>query len=861
MNRVLILILFNSACALAPIAITRAQADGEPRKISTAGTDETAVASFLQSYCMECHAGQTPKGEIPLGDISIVDIGNLASGQDAELWEQVLGVLEEQEMPPEDAKQPTSEYRDAIVNWIRNGLQAAANRETNARAASPGIARRLTNLEYQNTMRDLLGVDLHLIDNLPKDPTKPYRFNNTPEFMRLGPEQINRYLECSRRAMASVIVDPEKPQVEKTRREWKPHGLDRGMGLDEVGVWGNRRHSPATGMGIKTFPATGEFRIRMQASAILPEGINELPLRLVMGYGLNVNSATQRIAPVGTVRLTNSPDDPQVFEFRGRIENHPVQVGRVINGEKQPDTLTITPQNLYDDGTLNDGRRDLAMPRAVIEWIEFEAPVVDVWPPKHHSDILFESTLRTENPAAYIRTVLKKFMSRAFRRRATAVEVERFAKIYEMLYPELETLEAAMRETLAMVLISPQFLYHTESNDGRWAQYELASKLSYFLWASTPDAELLKLASDAQLSNPSILEQQVLRLLADERSDSFVENFANQWLSLDKLKTVPVNQELYPRFLYYVSAGERRGTEVPYRPTIRDYMLAETTGFITELIRRNASVLQLVDSDFAYINQPLAAHYGVEGVRGDELRPVAVKPENQLGGLLTQGSILIGNGTGTAPHPIYRAVWLREAILGDEVPPPPADVPALSDSAGESAETALNIGELLQQHRQKESCNDCHSRLDPLGLPFEHHNAIGKYQAFVPREGTRVRAFNKKDHLDLDGYSKYLESIATVAVDASSKLPQGPQVTGMRELKDYLIANKREQIASNMIRRLLGYALGRELNWRDRFQVEYLRLQLEEDDYRLRDMIVAICQSEAFLSVPSESTRPTKEIP
>ena len=169
------------------------------------------------------------------------------------------------------------------------------------------------------------------------------------------------------------------------------------------------------------------------------------------------------------------------------------------------------------------------------------------------------------------------------------------------------------------------------------------------------------------------------------------------------MKTVPINRDLFPRFLYYVEAGERAGTEKPYIPTIRDHMIDETVAFIAELIRRNASVTNLVDSDFAMLNQPLAAHYGVEGVEGYRIRPVPIKPAHHLGGLLTHGSVLIGNGTGSAPHPIYRAVWLREAILGDQVKAPPAEVPALSDSAGDSAEQALSIKDLRAKHRTVES--------------------------------------------------------------------------------------------------------------------------------------------------------------
>ena len=307
-------------------------------------------------------------------------------------------------------------------------------------------------------------------------------------------------------------------------------------------------------------------------------------------------------------------------------------------------------------------------------------------------------------------------MTRAFRRPVSEEEVDHYQRIHKIYDAEFDTLEQAMRETLAMVLISPQFLYHRVIDDSETKkQYELASRLSYFLWGSMPDRELFDLAASGNLDDPTVLEAEARRLLSDKRAAGFVENFTTQWLSIAKMKTVNVNRDLFPRFLYTVHAGERRGQEQQFRPTIRDYMHDETVGFVGELIGKNASVLNIVDSDFAYLNEPLAVHYGVEGVHGLKLRPVAVQPDHRLGGLLTQGSVLVGNSTGSAPHPIYRAVWLREAILGDEVKPPPAEVPALSDSAGDSADEAVSIKNLLALHRNNESCRDCHVRLDPWG--------------------------------------------------------------------------------------------------------------------------------------------------
>ncbi|MDA7864578.1 DUF1592 domain-containing protein [bacterium] len=808
---------------------------------------DSFARSFFAQHCSKCHDTNTQKGDITLTEIYGSDLpsGTVSPQDRAELYEQVLSVLESGEMPPEDQPRPNKAATTRVRNWLEFRLQASLDHGSEEKASK--TTRRLTNFEYQNTIRDLLGFQLNLIDDLPKDPVTAYRFNNTSDLMRLGPEQIARYLSTARRAMEAAIVAPEAPKKHEWKTEWKPHGLDKGLGGDELGVWGNRRNTPATGMGLQSIPKNGEYRIRMQASAILPPNIDELPLRLVMGFTLNINSATQQMEPVGTIRLHNTPDAPEIFEFRGRIENHPVQLGKIRNGVRQPDTMVITPQNLYDDGTLNEGNRNIAMPRAVINWIAFEAPITEEWPPAHHKRILFESPLKEQDPPAYLRTVLKRFMSRAYRRPVTEHEIDSFVRIYNLILPGINSPEAAMRETLAMVLISPQFLYHTSNaSEGSWAAYELASRLSYFLWGSMPDDELIELAGSGRLLDNDVIASQVSRMLKDQRATDFVTNFTVQWLSLSKLKTVPINRALFPRFLYYVAAGERAGTEVPYLPTIRDHMQRETIGFVQQLITQNRSVTNLIDSDFAYLNQALAAHYGIQGVQGDQFRVVPIKSNQHLGGLLTHGSILLANGTGSAPHPVYRAVWLREAMLGDEVPAPPADVPALSESVGETSENALGIKDLLAKHRQKESCNDCHSRLDPWGIPFERYNATGRFQPNVPKEGIRVSGFQKKIHRDLRGYSAYLDSINTESVNASAKLPSGEMVENLDDLKNHLLKERKHDVAENILRRLLGYALGRELDWRDHFEVKRLMSESHKSDFRLRDMIILICQSTTF---------------
>jgi mono/diheme cytochrome c family protein len=812
---------------------------------------QKVVAPFFERHCLDCHGPKRAKGDVTLDTLR----PDLNAGGGPKRWDRVLEMLDHGTMPPEGEEQPKAEERKATVEWIRVGLREESRRPPDS---PPSHLRRMTNVEYQNRMRDLLGIDLKLDDELPKDPFKPYTFTNTAEFMRLGPEQLDAYRAAARRAMASVIVDPEKPKAVPTRREWKAAATPAPDGQFEnhqLSVYGGGRFNVSQGVSVQNVPKTGEFRIRFQASAVFPPGVTELPLRLVMGEALNVNSSTRRIEPVGTVRL-KAGEKPAVYEFRGRLENFPVESNRQSKGKPLPDAITITPQNLYDDGTLNDENgfrkpRVREFPFAVIDWIEFEAPMADVWPPEHHARILFNSPLGKTDPDEYVREVLRRFMGRAFRRPATDDEVARFAKIYATLKPELKSPEAAWRETLSLVLVSPQFLMHNGTPATvADARYAFASRLSYFLWASMPDEELLVAAAKGELDKPEAIDKQVRRMLADPRSEAFVREFSRQWLSLDKMRTVPINRDLFPRFLYTVPLGERAGTEEPYRPTIRDHMTDETYAFVSHLIRENKSVFNVVDSDFAMLNQPLSVHYGVPGVSGDEIRPVPVKAEHHLGGLLTHGSVLIGNGTGSAPHPIYRAVWLREAILGEAVPPPPADVPALADTGGASAEKATTIKDLLARHRTQPSCNACHARLDPWGIPFEHYNAVGKFQPKVPKGGTRVSPFKKDTHKDLNGYAEYVNKLNTLPVQADAKVPNGPTVDGMGALKAYLLKERKGDIARNVLSRLYAYGLGRELTWRDRFAVEDMHSSVAKGGYGMRDLITTICRHKSFRATP-----------
>ncbi|MCE9518237.1 MAG: DUF1587 domain-containing protein [Verrucomicrobia bacterium] len=360
------------------------------------------VVPFLKENCIKCHSTDKAKGKFILNSLD----GNLSAGRDLERWEKIMKALKSGEMPPEDEKQPDEKMRETVVQWIENGLHANLAKAT--RDAGAPTARRLTNFEYENTMRDLLGFRLKLIDKLPEDPVKPYHFNNTAEFMLIGPEQIDRYLECARQAMASAIVDPGTPEVHRTSKILTPKNKPKEQGV-EIGVYASAGQGEVS-TGLNGWPKTGEFKIRVKASAILPPGEMEVPLRVVMGTMLRSDGGFGVYEPVGTLQLRNDPAQAKEFELRGRIENIPVEPAALTAKGPQPAKIFIHCQNVFDNGELNDHRKSAfddswsgVAPRVLLESVEFEAPVTDVWPPAHHTRILFDSPLRKSNPEAYVR--------------------------------------------------------------------------------------------------------------------------------------------------------------------------------------------------------------------------------------------------------------------------------------------------------------------------------------------------------------------------------------------------------------------------------------------------------------------------
>lgn len=462
----------------------------------------------------------------------------------------------------------------------------------------------------------------------------------------------------------------------------------------------------------------------------------------------------------------------------------------------------------------------------VLDTLEFEGPLYDQWPPETHQKLLpqlvdqeldIDSTnepATREREPERARQAIKRFMERAFRRPVTKADIAYVFEFYNEVRPRSETFEEAIRETFVMILVSPEFLYQVEPSPAPETRlltpHELATRLSYFLWSTTPDTELINLADSGELSKPAVIQTQVQRLLRSEQSSEFVTHFVDQWLDLSGIDRVAINPEYYPEF----------------DNTLKASMREETRAFFAELLRHDLSALNLLDSDFLMLNVEMAKHYGVEGPKGSVFERVDLPHDSYRGGLLTQASVLLLNSTGEDSHPIRRGVWLRSRLLDDPPAPPPPDVPELdAQSAGAAG---LSVRQQLEQHRKREACNDCHRGIDPWGIPFENFDAVGNFR----NDALRVTPQKRKK--------------IRVNVSSNSVLPNGTSIENINDLKAHLLTNEKRRFSRSLVSRLLEYSTGREIVFADRESVEMITDQFEADEYRLSDLIVAIVQSKLF---------------
>jgi mono/diheme cytochrome c family protein len=772
------------------IHATRAQATAkvDPLAVKLEERLRADVQPLVQKYCYECHGDGKKKGGVKLdGPGDIKTIMNTADD-----WLTVVEVMNLNLMPPDDKPQPTAEERLTIERWVADAAEYyPADAEPD-----PGwyTIHRLNRSEYRNTMRDLLGIDpseVDLAEHLPTDDSG-YGFDNIADVLSMSPLQLEVFLDSAERAIELSLGDaaPEPRAVRKLKRDGIGDDLDDGG----QAIWVS-----GTISGSHAFPEDGVYEITVRARGDIAAKVGP---RIEVSVGSDL---------LGSADITSRRNDKaQVVTFRTEVKRgkRPVLVrftnDEVINGQDR---------NLYVDSITVAGPIR-ANAGAAYDDVFFIQPTAD-----DAGERLPGVTSRkrvTETQAA--RQILERFATRAFRRPVNSGEVAALLRLYRDAKAAGDDHESAVRLALTATLVSPNFLYRSIANPKphdpsfiyELDDYELASRLSYFLWSSMPDDRLLDLARAKRLSDPAVLRSQVRRMLTDPRSDALVENFAGQWLLLRKLDGLEMDPEKFPAFDSDLRAAMRTEAEL----------------FFADVMRNDRSVISFLDSDRTFLNRELAEHYGIRGVTGDDFQRVDLPADSPRGGVLTMAATLTVTSHATRTSPVKRGDYVLAQLMGSAPPPPPPDVPPL-EIATEAVGEEKSLREQLAAHVADPNCAVCHKRLDPIGLAMENFDAIGAW---------RDRERGKP-------------------IDATGELPGGVSFDGPVELKAAMLV-RQDEFVENLTKKMLTYAVGRGTEPFDRPTVRKIVEEVADNDQRMQSLIEAIVLSDAFTKARGRETQP-----
>ena len=796
------------------------------------------VEPILTRSCVACHGPKKAKGGFRIDQLN----PDMLAGPDAERWRDVHSVLSKSEMPPvnEPAYSLSEADRGLVADWLSEELNKASLARRDSREHSS--FRRLTKYEYDHALQDLLGLSYPLAGKLPPETTSEDGFQNSSELLQITGVQLAMYREIALKALKRATVSGERPkavtysismreEMEKAPKKAKTFE----PGEANTPKIRNQKHllHRETGKGVYFFPekalprdeaVAGELPPASPVVLVLPGG-EELKLNLdrflpdegMMRVRIRAGRSTMSTDEYAGLSLLLSAHTSNDANFKQVISQRDIPVRASMEKPEYIDfhvPLADIQRNPFRKLATTFPRRDEFLHirnnsnatggqdrlKVMIDQIEVTAPFYEQWPPKTHTAIFFESEKRGDE-AAYGREVLGRFLRRVWRRPVGADETDRFMALFEKYRPEFPTFEDAMVEVLATALSSPEFLYLTQrapkdtaESPGRISELELASRMAIFLWSSVPDEELLRLAEQGKLREPKVLAKQVERMLGDPRASRFPEHFVGQWLGLEGLNSV---------------------AHLPAGP-LRDAIQEEPIAFFEEVLKNNGSVMDFIHSDYAVVNERLAAHYGIGGVRGPHFRRVPIGNQAHRGGLLTGAAFLAMNSDGKDSNPLKRGVWILKRILDDPPPPPPPDVPKVDLTNPEILKMSLK--ERLADHRDKAACRSCHSRIDPWGIAFENYDALGVFRTQIDKK----------------------------PVDATAELFNSHTLVGVDGLKNYLLADRQDQFALAMTHKLAAYALGRPISFGDRSEMESLVGQFRRGGDGLRDLIHLIVGSHLF---------------
>lgn len=751
--------------------------------------------ALINNYCITCHSARLKTGGL------VLEGRNLnAAADDADVWEKALRKLRGHQMPPPGSPQPDLQAADAFVAWLENTLDA----NTKGPKAGAVPIQRLNRTEYAASVKALVGVEIDANEVLPQD-IQVDGFDNIADALSVSPTFLDQYVAAARH-VARLAVGSANPRVSSVKYSVAAN-QDPENPLPPGTRGGVRFHH--------NFPADGEYRITITDLGVGPYSNaleNECTLVILIDGRLVFRRSIGGAADLALADRKAGTGRAQIMD---RFSKIPVQVKAGVRDV----AVAFIDRPHFDTGEIYEKLQPyggLTGGQAVLDRIAQLRDGVEIAGPFHPTgvsqtpsrDLIFVCDPKSVGEAACARQITEHLARRAFRRPVTPEDMNRLMPFYEAGRRDGGSFDEGIEKVVAAVLASPQFLYRAirgpkgTAGDAEFflTDLELASRLSFFLWNTGPDDELLTLAAANGLTRPGVLEKQVKRMLADPKASSLVTSFAMKWLNLTNLEQVVPDPKLFPGF----------------NEQLRHDFLTEAEEFAGSIFSEDRSALDLLTADYTFLNERLARHYGIPGVRGSQFRRVSPLPQERWG-VLGKGAILLRTSYGDRTSPVLRGAWVLDKLLGTPPTPPPPDTATdLSQKAGEQPKT---VRARLEQHRSKASCNMCHGVIDPIGLALENYDATGQWRT--------------------------IDSQAHVPIDASTVLPTGVAINGVKELRAQLAARP-EIFARTFTEKLMMYGVNRRLDYFDMPQVRAIVRAAAKDNYKLSSIILGIVKSDSF---------------
>jgi mono/diheme cytochrome c family protein len=753
------------------------------------------VQPFFAKYCLECHADKK-RGDVRLDKFR----DDKALVEEGPTLEKALAMLRKKAMPPANRPRPGEDEVKPVLAW----LEAFVERMDRQTPADPGrvVVRRLNRAEYNNTMRDLLGVDFRPAEDFPPD-VPGNGFDNSAGNLSVSPALMERYLAAAEKVARAALFGPAPMKPERVAHQpyFTANAFSKNLEVpseyDETGM-----SLPSALHVVQWFPVEGEYRMRAILRGVRPPGSDPVQLGFWID-GKLFHEARVKV-PV-KVEAGRAPGELNGLwaEFRTAVPagEHWLSVTLLRMYEGLPPA--------YKGPKPADTKAGIS--KATDAFFPMYLDVVGPYnPAKGPSEASLKKIFRCghvrgPHEAACARRILADLARRAFRRPVADREVDELVKLMAAVQKDGDSFEEGLCLAIERILISPHFLFRVErplpsergKDADRTGQHELAARLSYFLWSSMPDEELLRCADEGKLRRPVVLEAQVRRMLKDARASALVESFGGQWLQTRALESHIPERAAFKEFTDYTRMSMKKETEL----------------FFEHVLRADRPILDFLDGNYTFLNQRLAEFYQIPGVKGHEFRKVDLTGSRR-GGVLAQASVLTVTSYANRTSPVLRGKWVLENLLGAPPPPPPADVPSLDEKA---LGQLVSLREQLAKHRANPTCASCHARMDPLGFALESFDAIGRWR-------------------DKDG---------KLAIDPSGVLPDGRSFKGYEDFRGLLRADP-GAFTECLTEKMLTYALGRGLERGDRKAVKEIAGQVAKDEYRFSSLVLGIARSAPF---------------